>query len=960
MSLKTERFKASVPFLILTAMVFWFAAKLIQTTRTVEGSLAFLRTCNSRLTEGTSLHGSWEEISSALTEGSNPGRPPQELLQALLPRTSEWLGQIRREPAFLKEMAPSLDALEKEMKSFRYLEDSPVAAWPREKIMRIPEVPTEVMEILMEIQQIETGKVQQVNASALPSVPLTFFMALATILVILLLQNLFAEKIRKHLLALREILLDLNQDRFNPDRELKMNLNGWAGGLYPLPKIAYLINCFLDRHNEMLRKIALSADNCESATRLIRNCHKEIYEGTRVQASASDDTSSSIFEMSATLREITNNVQSLSHSSDESSTSIQAMDHSIQQITQQSDEHFSMIEESSASIHKMIASIGESRDNLNALSLSIETSTSSVAEMNASIKAVEGLAKESAALSQKSTMETSEFGVKAVEKTIKGMERIRKSVEETDRMVEVLHKRSEKIGQILNVIDEVAEKTNLLALNAAIIASKAGEHGKGFSVVADEIKALSDRTASSIDQIEEVISDVQSETDAIAQGIHLSVQEVQKGVENSRETKEALGKILQQSQRSSEMSWEIEKAAIEQVKSIGHIDTEIQNINGRAKQITAAVEEQDKGGEIIREMVEKLRRFAQGLKKTMADESMGSRRVAHEIENMILKIQEINRSIHEQGKGSELIVSSIERIRNITEDTINMTDDLSTAINSLSLYNEELQKEVHHTTHNVEAKGLTLGVIPLESGVKMEIRFTPLARYLEQQLNQPVKIAVAEDFKTALNDFGAGKYDLAYLTPSTYVEAKKRYGARIILKAIRNHMPFYHSVIAVRKGSNIHSIADLKGKRFAFGDEHSTSSYLIPRSVLARDNIHLSDLAAYEFKGHHDDVAWAVINGEVEAGGLLEPIARNFEAKGLEILATSDEIPEFNLCVRKEIAPELERKLTQALLSLNETVESDRNILQTIEPQYNGFMTATESDYAGVAAMMTFMEQDVA
>lgn len=960
MSFKTERLKASAPFLILIALVFWFGGKFIQTTDTVEGGLTFLQTCNDRLTEGASLLGSWEELSFALTEGSNPDRPPQELLQALLPRTLNWLNNLRTEPAFPADLSRNLNNLQKKMGSFRFLKDSPAAAWPPEKTMAIPDVPAELTEITTQIRRTQSEKLGILNATALPSSSLIFLMTLVTVLLILLLENLFAGKIRQHLLTLRETMLELNQNRFDPETRLEMKLHGWQAFLYPLSKIAYLINCFLDRHNEMLKKIALSADNCENATRLIRNCHKEIYEGTRVQASASDDTSSSIFEMSATLREITSNVQSLSRSGEESSRSIQTMDGSIQQITQESDELFTLIEDSSAAIHKMIASIGENRHSVNVLSNSIETSSASVSEINASIKAVEGLAKESAALSQKSTLETSELGVKALQKTIEGMERIRKSVGETEGMVKVLNQGSEKIGQILTVIDEVAEKTNLLALNAAIIASKAGEHGKGFSVVADEIKALAERTSSSIGEIEEVISNVQSETQNITNAIHQSAKEVQEGVAISKETKDALGKILQQSQQSSQMSWEIEKAAIEQVKAVGHVDMEIQNINDRVKQITAAVEEQDKGGEIIRGMVSRLSQFAQGLKKSMADESKGSRQVAHEIENIILKIQEINRAIREHGKGSEMIAHSIERIRNITEDNINLTDDLNTAISSLTLYNGELQKEVHDTTRNTHAEGLSLGVIPLESGVKMEIRFTPLARYLEKQLDTPVKISVAKNFKEALDDFGAGKYDLAYLTPSTYVEAKKRYGARILLKAVRNHMPFYRSVIAVRRGSSIHSIADLKGKRFAFGDERSTSSYLVPRATLARDNIHLSDLADYQFKGHHDDVAWAIVNGEVDAGGLLEPIARNFEPKGLEILATSDEIPEFNLCVRKGLAPELEKKLTEALMRLDEKEEIGRNVLQTIEQEYNGFITATANDYAGVEAMMTIMEQEVA
>ncbi len=115
MSLMTERFKASVPFLILIALVFWFGGKLIQTTNTVEGGLAFLRICNNRLTEGTSLRGSWEELSFALTKGSNPDRPPQELLQALLPRTFTWLKSLRTEPAFPADLFRNLNNLQKEM-----------------------------------------------------------------------------------------------------------------------------------------------------------------------------------------------------------------------------------------------------------------------------------------------------------------------------------------------------------------------------------------------------------------------------------------------------------------------------------------------------------------------------------------------------------------------------------------------------------------------------------------------------------------------------------------------------------------------------------------------------------------------------------------------------------------------------------------------------------------------------
>jgi methyl-accepting chemotaxis protein len=99
----------------------------------------------------------------------------------------------------------------------------------------------------------------------------------------------------------------------------------------------------------------------------------------------------------------------------------------------------------------------------------------------------------------------------SIGKAIDGMKEIKASVENTAGYIRKLGGRSEEIGQILNVIDEITDQTTLLALNAAILAAQAGEHGKGFSVVADEIKNLAERTSVSTQEIGELIQSVQQE-----------------------------------------------------------------------------------------------------------------------------------------------------------------------------------------------------------------------------------------------------------------------------------------------------------------------------------------------------------------------------------------------------------------------------------------------------------------
>lgn len=122
----------------------------------------------------------------------------------------------------------------------------------------------------------------------------------------------------------------------------------------------------------------------------------------------------------------------------------------------------------------------------------------------------------------------------------------------------------------------------------------------------------------------------------------------------------------------------------------------------------------------------------------------------------------------------------------------------------------------------------------------------------------------------------------------------------------------------------------------------------MPRALLQGSGVDLADLGDYRFLGHHDNVAWAIVNGEVDAGGLLESLAQKFVVKGLRIISTSEPIPEFNFCGSPELSPALRRNITEALLQLDAARTEDKNILNSLESGYNGFMPAADKDYAGI------------
>src|SRR5207237_6093704 len=138
-----------------------------------------------------------------------------------------------------------------------------------------------------------------------------------------------------------------------------------------------------------------------------------------------------------------------------------------------------------------------------------------------------------------------------------GMEQIRQSVAESNVVVTRLGDRSTAIRKILNVIEDVAEQTNLLALNAAILAAQAGEYGKGFSVVAAEIRELSERTASSAREIATLIRAVQEEVANALRTMSSGSRLVEDGVSLSHEAGKALNKILDSATKASGMGKEI-------------------------------------------------------------------------------------------------------------------------------------------------------------------------------------------------------------------------------------------------------------------------------------------------------------------------------------------------------------------------------------------------------------------
>jgi methyl-accepting chemotaxis protein len=186
---------------------------------------------------------------------------------------------------------------------------------------------------------------------------------------------------------------------------------------------------------------------------------------------------------------------------------------------------------------------------------------------------------------------TARSGAEVVRQTTAGMERIAGRVKGAAKTVAELGSRSDQIGEIIGTIEDIADQTNLLALNAAIEAARAGEQGRGFAVVADEVRALAERTTRATREIGEMIKAIQNETKGAVAAMEEGVTEVEKGTECSVRSGQALEQILEQVNEVSMQINQIATAAEEQTATTGEITDNIQKITTVVQQSAREITE---------------------------------------------------------------------------------------------------------------------------------------------------------------------------------------------------------------------------------------------------------------------------------------------------------------------------------------------------------------------------------
>jgi twitching motility protein PilJ len=246
-----------------------------------------------------------------------------------------------------------------------------------------------------------------------------------------------------------------------------------------------------------------------------------------------------------------------------------------------------------------------------------------VLQMAGRINDVSAQAQETAAVARQS-LQAAEQGLEAVNNAIGGMNSIRDQIQETSKRIKRLGESSQEIGDIVSLINDISDQTNILALNAAIQASMAGDAGRGFAVVADEVQRLAERSGAATKQIEALVKTIQSDTQEAVLSMEQTTAEVVRGARLAEDAGVALEEIESVSKNLAALIQNISNAARQQASSAGHVSNTMNIIQEITSQTSAGTTATAQSIGKLAGITNELRNSVAGF--TLPDEGRGSGR----------------------------------------------------------------------------------------------------------------------------------------------------------------------------------------------------------------------------------------------------------------------------------------------------------------------------------------------
>lgn len=440
-------------------------------------------------------------------------------------------------------------------------------------------------------------------------------------------------------------------------------------------------------------RVAEAAERVDGEAAAIATAGSSVGSVTGDQVEGIKQASASMAAINAQVSGIAQSARVLTGNVEEASSTVLELGAAGEELNQTTSALTGQINDVSGSIEEMIRGTRQISENTEGLAGAASETSASMAQMAASMQQVDRAATETAGFSAQ-VISLAERGRERVQQTIAGMDAIRDATSSADTVIRDLGQRVQEIGAIVDVIDEVADETNLLALNAAIIAAQAGDHGRSFSVVADEIKDLADRVLASTKEIGGLIRSVQEESANAVGAIERGTESVQSGVDLSADAGASLEEITRAAHASGVRIEEIVQAVREQAKDASRVSDLTAKVNRSVEEIRAGGVEQERGSEMVMRGTVTMRNVAQQTDRTTEEQSRGTKRIRDSIESVRDAVDKIHAALQGQSEECLHAVSFLEQVYERTRSNEDVSRRMNEATQGLQQQADALRSAI--------------------------------------------------------------------------------------------------------------------------------------------------------------------------------------------------------------------------------------------------------------------------
>jgi methyl-accepting chemotaxis protein len=443
----------------------------------------------------------------------------------------------------------------------------------------------------------------------------------------------------------------------------------------------------------LLGRVGGSGSTITEGVRVITGGTESLLNRARDQAQLTENSTASLETVRGGIRSVlaaADTVAALTHDASSRALELQA---SAEEVARSTDHLFQSVEKTSASTAEMDASMREMSKRTDVLAGIGDEVLSFVTEMDSTIAELRDAAQSTAAISRH-VSEDAEAGGDAVGRMVEGINLTRELTKSTAATIDELQSSAGQISQILNVIEEITNRTNLLALNAAIIAAQAGEHGLGFSVVADEIRELAERTRGSTKEISAIIKAVQSGSRQAVAKVTEGVERVEANVQLAQNASSSLAKIVASAARSYEMATKISRALEDQAAASRHLHEVTSRMSDHIAEINRATREQARGTELQAEEAERVREIAAQVKRATDEQSQAGRGITAALEKIAEDALAMRDHLERQMRETERIAEAARTMLDIAQANDAIAREFNATVQNLVLSGRDFESEV--------------------------------------------------------------------------------------------------------------------------------------------------------------------------------------------------------------------------------------------------------------------------